>query len=337
MKLIRILLFPVVPIYYLVTWVRNKMYDIGWLSSKSYELPIISVGNLSTGGTGKSPTIEYLIRLLQNDYKLATLSRGYKRESEGFQVADETSSAKQMGDEPYQFYEKFKNVTVAVDANRQNGISNLIRSKQPDIILLDDAFQHRKVRPGFSILLTSYTDLYSNDIVLPTGNLREPRSGANRADCIVVTKCPPDLSNSEKARVISELKPKTKQQLFFSSIDYADTIYSVYGESELMSLKSDRFTLVTGIANPLPLIGFLNENGLEFEHLAYNDHHNFTESEVNMLKEKSIILTTEKDYMRLSDHFDAKDKTRLFYLPIRFQIDEKEQFDTTVKMYLKSS
>ena len=168
--------------------------------------------NIEWYGTGKSPTIEYLVRLLQNDYKLAILSRGYKRESRGFQIANERSDARQIGDEPFQFYQKFNSITVAVDADRQNGISNLISKVRPEVILLDDAFQHRKVKPGFSILLTSYDNLYSKDIVLPTGNLREPRSGAKRANCIIVTKCPSQLTSSQKASIISGLKPETKQR-----------------------------------------------------------------------------------------------------------------------------
>lgn len=337
MKFIRILLFPVVPIYYLVTWIRNKCFDLGWLSSKSYALPIISVGNLSTGGTGKSPTIEYLVRLLQDNHKLATLSRGYKRESQGFQIANDKSNAKQLGDEPYQFFRKFNDLIVAVDANRQNGIANLIDLKNPDVILLDDAFQHRKVKPGFSILLTSYHNLYSKDMVLPTGNLRESRSGASRADIIVVTKCPKGISNEEKANIISELKPRTKQQVFFSTIEYSNTVYSSSGERELNILHNTKFTLVTGIANPKPLLNFLDEQGLDYEHLAFDDHHQFSATEINMLKEKPLILTTEKDYVRLEGQFESSERTQLFYLPIVFKMDDQEQFDTTIKTYVQSS
>ena len=336
MKFIRVLLFPVVPIYFLITWVRNKMYDFGWLSSKSYDLPIICVGNLSTGGTGKSPTIEYLIRLLHKDYKLATLSRGYKRTTKGFQIGDESCNASQIGDEPFQFYRKFKDITVAVDSDRQNGIANLITKVNPDLILLDDAFQHRKVNPGFSILLTSYDNLYTKDIVLPTGNLREPRSGARRAHCIVVTKCPHTISNSDKARIVSELNPKTKQQVFFSRIVYSNMLLSKGEDIQLEQLKSNPITIVTGIANPKPMLDFLKTEGVVYEHLAYADHHQFSLSEIEMLKKKKVILTTEKDYVRLQDHFDSADATKLYYLPIHFQIDDHEQFDTMIKMYLKT-
>ncbi|MBR9846854.1 MAG: tetraacyldisaccharide 4'-kinase, partial [Algicola sp.] len=167
MKLLRNLLLPVVPIYYIVTWLRNALYDLGWKSSTSFDIPVICVGNLSVGGTGKSPTIEYLIRILSQTHKVATLSRGYKRESSGFIIADDQATARSIGDEPFQFYNKFEDVIVAVDSDRRRGILNLIQNKQPDIILLDDAFQHRKVKAGFNILLTAYGNLYSDDIVLP--------------------------------------------------------------------------------------------------------------------------------------------------------------------------
>ena len=195
MNLLRKILFPFSILYGFITSIRNFLFDIGVLKSYSFDLPIIAVGNLSVGGTGKTPQIEYLIRLLSDKYKVATLSRGYKRQSEGFILANEISDAKQLGDEPFQFYQKFKNIQVAVDANRKNGIEQLLsNSDAPEIILLDDAFQHRKVKAGFYIMLTSYGDLYANDFMLPTGNLRESRSGAQRANIIIVTKCPSSLS-----------------------------------------------------------------------------------------------------------------------------------------------
>src|SRR6056300_421788 len=200
MKILRYLLFPIVPVYYAVTWLRNKLYDWGVKKSVSYPFPVICVGNLSVGGTGKTPMVEYLVNYLKDDFNLATLSRGYKRKSEGFQLADEHAAAETLGDEPFQFYNKFKDdILVGVDADRQNGIKQLQNFKNgSDIILLDDAFQHRKVKAGFNILLTTYTNPYFKDLVLPTGNLREPRAGAKRADIIVVTKCPESISESEK-------------------------------------------------------------------------------------------------------------------------------------------
>lgn len=334
MKLLRYILFPVVPIYFLVTWLRNKLYDIGWKSSKSFDIPVICVGNLSVGGTGKTPTIEYLIKLLSPNYKVATLSRGYKRNSSGFIIADDQCTAASIGDEPFQFYNKFKAIIVAVDADRRHGISELIKQKQPNVVLLDDAFQHRKVKAGFNVLLTSYDNLYVDDFVLPTGNLREPKSGAKRANVIVVTKCPETISDSEKKSIIKRLKPLSHQTVFFSLIQYSEEILNANESLALYQLKGEEFTLVTGIANPKPLENFLDNEGLQFEHLKFKDHHNFTESDILLLKTKERIVTTEKDYVRLSPYF--KDEKRLFYLPIEFKIDTPEIFEKSILSYLKS-
>jgi len=335
MTLIRIVLFPIVPIYYVVTWLRNKFYDLGWKSSKSYNLPVICVGNLSVGGTGKTPTIEYLIRVLQ-DHKVATLSRGYKRESSGFIIADAKATAKTIGDEPFQFYKKFTEVIVSVDTDRQNGIAELINQRQPEVILLDDAFQHRKVKAGFNMLLTSYGNLYCDDMVLPTGNLREPKSGAKRAHVILVTKCPSDLSSSEKEQIINKLKPLQHQQVYFSTISYSENVYSESESFPLENLKGKQITLVTGIANPKPFLDYLKSKALDFEHLKYKDHHVFSDSDLEILKQKALILTTEKDYVRLKDDFKSN-PSQLLYLPISFQIDDKERFSGRVKAFVNSN
>lgn len=334
MKLLRYILFPVVPFYYLVTWLRNKCYDLGLFKSTSYNFPVICVGNLSVGGTGKTPMIEYLIRLLSSEYKLATLSRGYKRKTEGFIVADHQTTVADIGDEPFQFYNKFKDVIVSVDANRVEGIENLqALPTAPEVILLDDAFQHRKVKAGFYILLTAYSKLYAKDFVLPTGDLREPRAGANRANVIVVTKCPVGILEAEKNKIRKLLNVANHQTVVFSEIVYANTIMSVETELPLAHLKDKPFTLVTGIANAQPLVDFLNEKGLKFEHLNFKDHHDFTETEINLLKEKAFILTTEKDFMRLYAEF-TNTKASLFYLPIEVKIDKAELFNTLVKSFL---
>ena len=224
MKLLRKILILIVPVYYIVTWLRNYFYDIGIHESISYEFPVICVGNLSVGGTGKTPMIENLIRILQSNNKVAILSRGYKRKSKGFHLATKTTNVEDIGDEPFQFFSKFENIFVAVDSNRQNGIAELQRQINPDIILLDDAFQHRKVKAGFNILLTTYNNPYFNDLVLPTGNLREPKGGAIRANIIMVTKCPNDLSDNEKSKYIKRIHPEKHQHVFFSSIAYSDCL-----------------------------------------------------------------------------------------------------------------
>ncbi|MBA6153307.1 tetraacyldisaccharide 4'-kinase [Gelidibacter gilvus] len=334
MKLLRYLLFPIVPIYYLVTWFRNKLYDWGVKKSTSYDFPVICVGNLSVGGTGKSPMIEYLIRLLKSEHHLATLSRGYKRQTEGFVIADENASASSIGDEPFQFYQKFEDIIVSVDANRVHGISQLTAlSNPPEIILLDDAYQHRKVKAGFNILLTAFDDLYTKDILLPTGNLREPRQGADRADIIVVTKCPENLSEERKAHIVKGINPLRHQHVFFASIVYATSVRNNSDQLELRTLKNRPFTLVTGIANPKPLVVYLKSLGLEFEHLKYKDHHDFSETDIIGLKQKPLIVTTEKDMVRLQPRF--KESGVLYYLPIEIRIDRPSEFDTLIGNFVK--
>lgn len=329
MKFLRILLFPIVPVYFVITWLRNKFYDWGIKQSKSYDFPVVCVGNLSTGGTGKTPMVEYLIRLLKDDFILATLSRGYKRETKGFVLASEKATAKTIGDEPYQFFHKFKNnALVAVAENRQEGIAELRQLEHmPNLIILDDAFQHRKVKASVNILLTAFNSLYTNDIVLPTGNLREPRSGAKRAQIIVVTKCPESLTETQKQQIVSRINPKSYQSVYFSSIAYSDTIFSAK-ESKSLS-EVDNFTLVTGIANPKPLLEFLDHESKTYEHIGFKDHHNFTPEDIKKLEEKSLIITTEKDYMRLMSYESFTNK--LFYLPIETKIHDSDSFDKSVK------
>ncbi|MEZ4796016.1 MAG: tetraacyldisaccharide 4'-kinase [Flavobacteriaceae bacterium] len=334
MNLLRKILIPTVPVYQGITWLRNYCYDKDILKSKAYNFPIICVGNLSVGGTGKTPMIEYLIRLLKEDYSVGTLSRGYGRQTKGFLLADDTATAKKIGDEPFQFYAKFSDIIVSVGEDRQNAIEQLIQlEKLPEILLLDDAFQHRKVKAGLNILLTSYNDLYVNDMVLPTGNLREPKSGAKRADIIVVTKCPETVTVQEQESVKNELNIATHQQLFFSSISYASEIVSKDKAMDLDELKKKSFTLVTGIANPKPLVDFLNNKGFKFHHEAFNDHHDFSASEISELETKELILTTEKDYMRLRDSLKG---SNLYYLPITNKIVDEDKFSKSIKSFIKN-
>lgn len=334
MKLLRYLLWPVVPIYYLVTWLRNKCFDWGILASTSYDFPVICVGNLSVGGTGKSPMIEYLIRLLKPNYQVATLSRGYKRQTEGFILADENATAKSIGDEPFQFFKKFGGIMVSVDADRVEGISKLTAlPNPPEVILLDDAFQHRKVKAGFNILLTAFDDRYTKDILLPTGNLREPRRGARRADVIVVTKCPEHISEEKKQKIINEIQPLSHQEVFFAHIAYAKSVKNNREEIPLADLKNRQFALVTGIANPGPLLDYLNSLDLQFEHLKFKDHHDFTSSEIAFLKQKPLIITTEKDMVRLQPHFT--EGKGLYYLPIEIQMDRPSEFDTLISRFIE--
>lgn len=311
MKLLRKLLFPFSILYWGVTALRNKLYDLGWLKSKAYDFPVICVGNLSTGGTGKSPMIEFLVNSLINDSKIAVLSRGYKRKTKGFREVKVDSTVMEVGDEPLQFKRKFPDVTVAVCEDRQTGIEKL--RGNIDLLLLDDAFQHRKVQSSHTILLTSYGDLFVDDCILPVGNLRESSSGANRADILVVTKCPDALAVSEMKTIREKLDPKPHQEVYFTRIGYGSEIKNEASSKPLTYLKNKEFSLITGIANPKPLVTFLKTEGLTFVHKAYSDHHNFDDSEISDLEQQKVILTTEKDFMRLQPVI--KD-VELYYLPI---------------------
>ena len=332
MKLLRKILSPFVPLYYVVVFLRNKLYDWSFFKSKSYEFPLICVGNISVGGTGKTPMVEYLVSILNKNHQLAILSRGYGRVSKGFVIAGLQTTSKAIGDEPFQIFNKFKDVIVAVDSDRQNGLE-LLKQHHPstDVILLDDAFQHRKVLAGFNILLTAYDHLYCDDYVLPTGNLREPKSGAKRAQLIVVTKCPENLSELDKTAITKRLNPASNQAVFFSSIQYSDTLISSDSSRALADLKGTYFTLVTGIANPTPLVKYLKNLGLDFEHLNYKDHHEFSISELEFIHSKPLVLTTEKDFSRLN----PKAHNGLFYLPIQLTIDKAEEFERLVVSYVK--
>ncbi len=323
MKMIRKLLFPFSLIYGFVVWIRNWLFDIGFLKSYSFDIPIIAVGNLSVGGTGKTPQIEYLIRLLSENYKIAVLSRGYKRQSKGFVLADATATATTIGDEPFQYFQKFKKIQVAVDANRKNGIEQMLAlPNAPEIMLLDDAFQHRKVKAGLYILLTTYNDLYCDDCILPAGNLRESKFGAKRADLIIVTKCPKNLSTNEQGLIKDKLKLQLRQSLFFSFIDYDDHAISQNKIVKVEELRAKEKVIVAGIAKPTPFVNFIKNN--EDEVLIFPDHHPFTEKDLNEIDRKSenkIIITTEKDYVRLQDTFLTG---KLFYLAIKSSFIEKE-------------
>ena len=334
MKLLRKLLFPFSLIYLLVTAVRNFLYDTGLFKSYTFPVPVIAIGNLSTGGTGKTPQTEYLIRLLSDKYKTATLSRGYKRKSKGFVLGDGDSNADILGDEPYQFHQKFPNINVAVDADRRHGIAQLLLlSPNPEIIILDDAYQHRRVKAGVYILLTSYGDLYADDLILPAGNLRESRSGAKRADVIVVTKCPTDLSESERKEITGRLKPKKSQKVYFTCVEYDTAVYSDSLRLDVNEIMDKPKVLVAGIAKPKPFFDYLQQP--DDEALAYPDHHDFSEKELADLNERSlhkIIITTEKDYMRLKGKLPAE---RLFYLPIKSRfLDGGADFDKTILDYV---
>lgn len=333
MDLLRKILFPLAVLYGWVTQLRNFLFDTGVFKSHIFNLPVIAVGNLSVGGTGKTPQIEYLIRLLSPHYKIATLSRGYKRHTQGFVLADENATPASIGDEPFQFYQKFPEILVAVDADRKNGIENLLKQKsKPDVILLDDAFQHRKVKAGFYILLTAYGDLFADDYMLPAGNLRESRSGAKRADVVIVTKCPPDLSADAQNKIRKKLKIYTAAPLFFTSIVYDDKIYSKDKSILVSDIKNTEKVLLAGIAKPKPFFSFLQNERDKI--LEFPDHHHFSSEDLNAIQgniQNRIIVTTEKDYVRLNGKIDSD---KLFYLPIATAFVNGQAFDKAISGYI---
>lgn len=341
MKVLRKILVPFALLYGLITTIRNYLYTNGVLKSTQFKTPTIVVGNLSVGGTGKTPQIEYLIRLLQNEYKIAVLSRGYKRKSVGFVLADTNATAESIGDEPFQFYKKFSNIIVCVDANRTNGIQQLEKLETPpDIILLDDAFQHRKVVGGFNVLLTAYNNLYVDDFMLPTGNLRETSFGAKRAQAIIVTKCPNNFSIEVQQQISKKLKPTKNQSVFFTTISYDETLKGA-AEMNLSELKTAEIVLITGIANPTPLTNYLIEKKVRFKHLDFPDHYHFKEKDIldiqkayNAIQSKNkIILTTEKDYVRIFGRLE-----NVYYISIKTTfINHKNSFDTIIKNYVGKS
>jgi len=338
MSVLRKIVYPFSLVYGEITAARNWLYDKGILKSTRFDIPVIVVGNLSVGGTGKTPQVEYLVRLLQDHYKIAILSRGYKRATKGFVIANEHMTAVDIGDEPLQYYKKFKGITVAVDADRVHGITQLTQLKhRPEVILLDDAFQHRKVTAGLTILLTAFNDLYADDTMLPTGNLREKTKGAARAQIVVVTKGPDKISMKEQFAIGKKLGITRSQTLFFSRITYAS---EVIGPTNipLCSLKNYEVLLVTGIAKTKPLENFLLTQNVKFTHLKYRDHHNFTEADIKQIQESyanltgasTLILTTEKDYVRSFSGLN-----NWYYLPIMTSfIDHHEDFDQLVLNYV---
>ena len=269
----RFLLFPFAILYGLVVRLRHFLYDRGWLQSKQYPFPTLCVGNLAVGGTGKTPMVEYLVRLLGEE-QVAILSRGYRRKTKGFVLADASSTALTLGDEPFQYHRKFPKATVAVCESRQEGIERLLQNPHFRVILLDDAFQHRKVQAGLNLLLTSYDKLYTKDFLLPVGSLRDIRSRARKAHIILVTKCP-ELSEEAQQKIIQQLHPLPHQQVFFTRIAYATKVCRDGESLPLEDFLSTPFTLVTGIANPTPLVSFLQGKGAHFTHLSYSDHHHF--------------------------------------------------------------
>lgn len=350
-------LYPISWLYGMGVGLRNKLFDWGWLRSRSFNVPVICVGNLAVGGTGKTPHTEYLIKLLQNaGANVATLSRGYKRKSKGYVLADAQSDVQQIGDEPYQIKSKFPDIRVAVDEDRCHGIEQLLKLKEPAVnaVLLDDAFQHRYVKAGLYILLTDFNRLLSDDALLPAGRLREPASGKSRAQIVIVTKCPDDIKPIEFNIIAKRLHLYPYQQLYFSRFRYGmlqplfpPKAISTKGLSWLT--EDEQVLLVTGIASPATLVKEVESYTQHVKLLAYDDHHNFNHKDLQQIKEqflqleerKRVIITTEKDATRLRSHpaLDDALKPYIYVLPIEIEILQNQQqiFDQNIIEYVKAN
>lgn len=346
LKSFRILLLPFALLYWFGITIRNWLYDNKIVRSTSFGLPVICVGNLSVGGTGKSPMVEYLVRLLHSKYKIATLSRGYKRKTKGYALATAGSTALDIGDEPMQFHQKFPEIAVAVGEERLVAIPQLLHDRpDTDAIILDDAFQHRAVKAGLNILLTEYSNLFTRDFYLPTGDLRDLKSQYKRAQIIVVTKCDPSLSIEEKEKLIKEIRPKEGQSVFFTTIQY-DTAYHILTKASCSIGDETSALLVTGIANPMALKAWLERHSREYNLLQYADHHIFTIDDLNEIKRKfegmegtnRIILTTEKDAVRLLKFGSEIKEWPLYVLPVRhdFLFGEQQSFDRSVQNFIRN-
>jgi len=349
-KLLQILLLPFSLLYGVVIYLRNKCYDWGVFSSVEFKTTIISVGNLAIGGVGKTPHVAYLIELLQPNYKVATLSRGYKRVTSGFILSDENSTAEDIGDEPLLYKNRFNTMPVAVDEKRVNGVQELTKTyPNLDVILLDDAYQHRAIKPHINILITEFGNLYTTDYLLPSGRLREGVCGNNRADIIIVSKCPTILSPIDKKRVLNELASKKNKPIYFSYIKYKNIIpYSALAKEFQPDFNSS-ILLLTGIANPLPLYYELKNSYKFVQHISFNDHHTFTDEDISKIKtvfnkiigNNKLIITTEKDIMRLSlpKINEQIKELPVYYIPIEidFHGEDKQEFDNKILNYVKEN
>ena len=321
-------MFPFSLIYGAVILFRNFLFDKKIFKSASFNFPLICVGNIAVGGTGKTPMTEYLIELLQQKYAVATLSRGYKRKTRGFAIANSKTTALEIGDEPMQFHEKFPDVTVAVGEERFEAIPQILHERpKTEVIILDDAFQHRSVNAGLNILLTEYNNLYNRDFMMPAGDLRDVRLSSKRAQIIIVTKCKTGIDEQEKKLIAKELKLLSHQNLFFSEILYSAPCH-IFNKSSYALTESTDLLLITGIANPKPMKTFLAENIHSFDMLHYPDHHIFSSTDLKDIlkhfdKIKStdkIILTTEKDAVRLKKFEKELDELPIYALPVKTHI-----------------
>ena len=344
----RILFLPIALLYHIVLKIRHKLYDWNVLQTTRFEKPVICVGNLNLGGTGKTPHTEYLINLLKGTYRVATLSRGYGRQSQGFKMADQSSTYGDLGDEPLQYFKKFPEIRVAVDEDRVDGVRKLLKGKNAsEVILLDDAFQHRHIVAGLNILLTEYQHLYCDDFLFPAGTLRDIKSAAKRAHVIVVSKSPIVLNEEDKECVVNKLRPEEEQKVFFSYLEYAP-LQPLNEKAKTISVEDANSVLAfCGIANPIFFVEELKNSFKTVDFLPFADHYAYTENDVkNLLKrfenlagEKKIIVTTEKDAARLtnSSYLCQFESVPLFALPVKVRFHEEEKFNEEILNYVRKN
>ena len=348
-------LMPLSWFYGLGVKLRNTLYDLEIRKSQSFKTPVISVGNITVGGTGKTPHVEYLVRLLQERLRVAVLSRGYKRKSSGFLIASDTTTMHEIGDEPFQMHKKFPKITIAVDKRRVHGILQLTdndsKDSSIDVVLLDDAFQHRQVKPGINILLVDYHRLIIYDKLLPAGRLREPLNGKNRADIVIVTKCPKDLKPMEFRVITKAMDLYPYQQLYFSTLDYEEpqpAFPKVSSAATLSQFKEQNVLLLTGIASPRQLTEDLSPKVKSITPLTFADHHNFSHNDIQLLNDTfeqmaspKCIITTEKDAARLLTTEGLSDNVRkhLYQLPVRisFLLEQGQKFDQHIIGYVQKN
>ena len=344
-------LLPLSWLYGLGVRFRNFLFAVGILKSQDYKVPIISVGNITVGGTGKTPHVEYLAKLLKDQFKVAVLSRGYKRKSHGYVLADKDTPMRQIGDEPYQMRQKFPGITVAVDKNRRRGIARLTEDDTIDVILLDDAFQHRYVKPGINILLVDYHRLIIYDKLLPAGRLREPLPGKNRADIVIVTKCPKELKPMEYRVITRAMNLYAYQTLYFSTLEYGElrpVFPQVRSSLTLSQLSSHNVLLLTGIAAPRQLSEDLKPLVKSITPMAFADHHHFTQKDLLRLSatfeampSPKVIITTEKDATRLNDAGELGDELRkaFYVIPvnIKFMLEQEDLFNQNIIGYVRKN
>jgi len=351
-----IFLYPFSLLYGLITGIRNFLYNAKIFKSHEFAIPVICVGNLAVGGTGKTPHTEYLINLLRKNFNVAVLSRGYRRKSSGFVLADKSSQVTDIGDEPMQIFRKFPEVTIAVDNNRVHGVKTILKEKPgTSVIILDDGFQHRRITPGFSILLSDFEKPMIKDHLLPYGNLRESVHNMSRADIILITRSPENVSPIQRRIMVKEINKAPYQNLFFTSINYKNPVlvFSISRDATdnfTGSESDDRgIVLVTGIANPEPLYLYLTKSYSEIVHLKFRDHYYFTLKDIekiintwyNLKSTAKYIITTEKDAARLREFTNIAEPARsaFYYIPVGvyFLNDDKEEFDNLIVDYVRKN